>query len=136
MGRAPRPAPDRAIPWILDKRGPGTDVMTGASGFVGVHLTRRPLEDGWTVRTSDLRPTIGMDPPDVRHAVGDEHDLDAVGPCLAGAEGQLRFRTSRRSPGWPAPQAHPTRSLIGFDLSPYGRGMRLLAHQRPTVRRC
>jgi len=45
-GPSTPPGPDRAIPWILDERGPGTDVMTGASGFVGVHLTRRPLEDG------------------------------------------------------------------------------------------
>jgi len=53
---------------------------------VGVHLTRRLLEDGWTVRTLDLRPTIGVDPADVDHTVGDVRDPDAVGACLAGAD--------------------------------------------------
>lgn len=61
-------------------------MVTGASGFVGVHLVRRLLEDGWLVRTLDLRPTVGVDPADVEHTVADVRDGRAVGACLVGAD--------------------------------------------------
>lgn len=65
---------------------PGTVVVTGASGFVGVNLVRRLLEDGWRVRTIDLRPVVGVDPADVDHTLADVRDGAAMKACMVGAD--------------------------------------------------
>jgi dihydroflavonol-4-reductase len=65
---------------------PGTVVVTGASGFVGVHLVRRLLGDGWRVRTIDLHPTVGVDQKDVEHTVVDVRDGPTVRACVEGAD--------------------------------------------------
>jgi len=65
---------------------PGTAVVTGASGFVGVNLVRRLLADGWRVRTIDRRPVVGVDPADVEHTLADVRDRPAVKAPMVGAD--------------------------------------------------
>ena len=65
---------------------PGTVVITGASGFVGVNLVRRLLGDGWRVRTFDRRPIVGVDPAEVDHTLADVRDGPAVRKCVAGVD--------------------------------------------------
>lgn len=65
---------------------PGTALITGASGFVGVNLMRRLLGDGWSVRTVDRRPLVGVDPADVDHTLADVRDRQRMTECMVGAD--------------------------------------------------
>lgn len=64
----------------------GTAAVTGATGFLGSHLCRRLLEDGWTVRglsrpTSDRGDLAGVD-----WYVGDLFDDDVLRSLVDGAD--------------------------------------------------
>jgi nucleoside-diphosphate-sugar epimerase len=61
--------------------------ISGGAGFLGLHLARRLLADGHSVRTLDLAP---LDEPDLEAKVdeirGDVRDLAAVRKLVAGAD--------------------------------------------------
>jgi nucleoside-diphosphate-sugar epimerase len=61
--------------------------ISGGSGFLGLHLARRLLADGHTVRSLDLAP---LDEPglerDVDHLRGDVRDPAAAGQLVDGAD--------------------------------------------------
>jgi nucleoside-diphosphate-sugar epimerase len=61
--------------------------ITGGAGFLGLHLSRRLLDDGEDVRTLDVAP---LDDTELESAVdehrGDVRDPDAVRRLLAGAD--------------------------------------------------
>jgi len=65
---------------------PGTVVVTGASGFVGVNLVRRLLGDRWHARTIDRRPVVGVDPAAVEHTLADVRNKAAVKAPMVGAD--------------------------------------------------
>jgi UDP-glucose 4-epimerase len=56
-------------------------VVTGAAGFLGVHIARRLVEEGHEVSGFDRQP---FDGPDVQPIEGDLRDLSAVEKCVAG----------------------------------------------------
>jgi UDP-glucose 4-epimerase len=58
-------------------------LVTGAAGFLGSHVARRLLEDGFEVTAFDLRP---YDHPDVRSVEGDLLDPEAVAAAMVGAD--------------------------------------------------
>lgn len=64
-----------------------TAAVTGATGFLGSHLTHRLVDDGWAVtglaRHSSDRSAC---PPELRWVVGDITDQDALEDLLEGAD--------------------------------------------------
>ncbi len=61
---------------------PGRYVVTGASGFIGTHLTRRLLDAGCEVTHLDLAPSPVI-PPGVRYARCDLRDRASVRAAIA-----------------------------------------------------
>ena len=74
--------------------------ITGGSGFLGLHLSRRLLLEGHTVRSLDLEP---VELPSVEEIVGDVRDPAAVRRVCRGADvvvhaaAALPIRGSRRT---------------------------------------
>jgi dihydroflavonol-4-reductase len=60
--------------------------VTGASGFVGINLVRRLLEEGWTVRTLSRRPMAGVEPGSVVHFLADVRERGELRPAFEGAD--------------------------------------------------
>lgn len=87
-----------------------TVMLTGASGFLGIHVLRRLLDDGHTVRAfvrsparlRDHVPLVGVDPDDprVEVAVGDMTDpaaaRDAADGCDLAVHAAATFSYRRR----------------------------------------
>lgn len=58
-------------------------MVTGAAGFLGPHVVRQLVEDGFEVTSFDLR---AFDHPDVRSIVGDLLDADTVNKAVEGMD--------------------------------------------------
>lgn len=58
-------------------------LISGAAGFLGKHVTRRLLADGFEVAVFDQ---VGSENGDVRSIVGDLRDLDAVRDAVSGQD--------------------------------------------------
>ena len=64
-----------------------TVLVTGAGGFIGVHLVRRLASLGLDVRALDLRPQVGsVGGDEVRTHQVDICDREAVAPLLEGVD--------------------------------------------------
>jgi nucleoside-diphosphate-sugar epimerase len=80
---------------------PMTALVTGATGFVGRRLTRRLVDDGWTVRAL-VRPTgnaTGLEALGVHVVRGDLRDGDAVVTAAAGCDAILHLGARTEADG-------------------------------------
>jgi len=75
-----------------------TVVVTGGSGMLGGHLVQALADDGWQVRSLDVREPV--EPvPGVAYTVADVRDGARVGAALAGAEAVVH--TAAALPSYP-----------------------------------
>lgn len=75
-----------------------TVVVTGGSGMLGAHLVRALADDGWRVRSLDVREPVEPT-PGVAYTVTDVRHHSAVGAALAGA--QAVVHTAAALPSYP-----------------------------------
>ncbi|MEM7669821.1 MAG: NAD-dependent epimerase/dehydratase family protein [Pseudomonadota bacterium] len=66
--------------------------VTGATGFLGGHVLRSLVGDGWRLRLLVRRdPRLALGPDPVELVAGDLHDRDAVSELVAGADAVIHI---------------------------------------------
>lgn len=106
--------------------------VTGATGFVGTHLVRQLLDEGWRVR-SLVRPTSRVEPlleSGVELCLGDLRDRDALRQGLEGADTVFHLAAvtaARSEQEYHAANTLGTRSLVSA-LGSAGRRPRRLVY--------
>jgi len=68
-------------------------LVTGATGFVGSHLTRRLVRDGWQVHILSRERSHLLDVPEFAHVINHVHDgsTDGMVRCVARAKPDVVF---------------------------------------------
>ncbi|MGH9380703.1 MAG: NAD-dependent epimerase/dehydratase family protein [Thermoanaerobaculia bacterium] len=84
---------------------PAVAVVTGAAGFIGRHLVRRLVADGWRVRGVDRHPAQAFpESPEIEYHALDIRDAPAMAEAIRGADTVFHLASAHlelRAPrGW------------------------------------
>ena len=61
-------------------------LVTGGAGFIGRHIIKHALSQGWKVKAFDLKPISEIDHPHFDFIVGDVTNLEEVSTSTIGCD--------------------------------------------------